>query len=67
AFEDISASSPPPQPQTMSHPKPPKEAATSSEPNLVDKDEELFALLNQLSEKAGMSDAFIDRFTSEEG
>ncbi|PON51511.1 hypothetical protein PanWU01x14_215930, partial [Parasponia andersonii] len=66
-FEDIPASSPPPQPQTMSHPELSKETATSSEPNLVDKDEELFALLNQLPEKAGMSAAFIDRFTSEEG
>ncbi|PON35548.1 hypothetical protein PanWU01x14_335390 [Parasponia andersonii] len=67
AFEDIPASSPPPQPQTMSHSEPPKGAATSSEPILVDKDEELFALLNQLPEKAGMSATFIDRFTSEEG
>ncbi|PON78183.1 hypothetical protein PanWU01x14_021650 [Parasponia andersonii] len=48
------------------HSEPPKEAATSSEPILVDKDEELFALLNQLPKKAGMSATFIDRFTSEE-
>ncbi|PON76683.1 hypothetical protein PanWU01x14_033690, partial [Parasponia andersonii] len=66
-FEDFPASSPPLQPQPTSHPEPPKEAATSSEPILSDKDEEFFALLNQLPEKAGMSAAFIDRFTSEEG
>ncbi|PON67352.1 hypothetical protein PanWU01x14_103330 [Parasponia andersonii] len=67
ASEDIPTSSPPPQPQTVSHPDPSKETATSSEPNQVDKDEELFALLNQLPEKAGMSPTFIDRFTSEDG
>ncbi|PON48937.1 hypothetical protein PanWU01x14_233380, partial [Parasponia andersonii] len=67
AFEDIPASSPPPQPQISSHSESSKEAATSSEPILVDKDEELFTLLNQLPEKAGMSAAFIDHFTSEEG
>ncbi|PON44694.1 hypothetical protein PanWU01x14_264770 [Parasponia andersonii] len=39
-------------PQIMSHLEPSKETATSSEPNQVDKDEELFALLNQLPEKA---------------
>ncbi|PON39549.1 hypothetical protein PanWU01x14_304400, partial [Parasponia andersonii] len=50
-----------------STPEPPTEAATSSGPNLPDKGDELFALLNQLPEKAGMSAAFIDRFTSEEG
>ncbi|PON66754.1 hypothetical protein PanWU01x14_107910, partial [Parasponia andersonii] len=67
AFEDFPASSPPPQPQPASHPEPPTEAATSSGPTLADKGEELFALLNQLPKKAGMSVAFIDRFTSEEG
>ncbi|PON59418.1 hypothetical protein PanWU01x14_159280 [Parasponia andersonii] len=66
AFEDVPASSPPPQPQTTSHSEPSKKTATSSEPILADKDGELFSLLNQLSEKAGMSTAFIDRFTSEE-
>ncbi|PON74554.1 hypothetical protein PanWU01x14_049610, partial [Parasponia andersonii] len=66
-FEDIPTNSPPPQPQTVSHPDPSKNTATSSEPNQVDKDEELFTLLNQLPEKAGMSVAFIDRFTSEDG
>ncbi|PON51788.1 hypothetical protein PanWU01x14_213580 [Parasponia andersonii] len=67
AFEDILTSSLPPQPQTTSHPDPSKETATSSEPNQVDKDEELFSLLNQLPEKAGMSTAFIDCFTFEDG
>ncbi|PON68763.1 hypothetical protein PanWU01x14_093690 [Parasponia andersonii] len=67
AFEDFPASSPPPQPsQPASTPKPPTEAATSSEPTLADKGDELFALLNQLPEKAVMSAAFIVRFTSEE-
>ncbi|PON72108.1 hypothetical protein PanWU01x14_069500 [Parasponia andersonii] len=67
AFEDVPASSPPPPPsQPASTPEPPSEAATS-EPNMVDKSDELFALLNQLPEKAGMSAAFIDRFTTEEG
>ncbi|PON56133.1 hypothetical protein PanWU01x14_183420 [Parasponia andersonii] len=51
----------------MSHLELSKETATSLEPNLVDKDGELFALLNQLLEKACMSIAFIDRVTSEEG
>ncbi|PON56599.1 hypothetical protein PanWU01x14_180120 [Parasponia andersonii] len=67
AFEDLPVSSLPPQPQPASHPEPPTEAATSSEPTLADKGEEFFALLNQLPEKAGMSATFIDRFTSEEG
>ncbi|PON74091.1 hypothetical protein PanWU01x14_053010 [Parasponia andersonii] len=69
AFEDVHpASSHPPQPsQPTSTSEPPSEAATSSEPNLADKGDELFALLNQLPEKAGMSADFIDRFTSEEG
>ncbi|PON48309.1 hypothetical protein PanWU01x14_238380 [Parasponia andersonii] len=66
-FEDVPASSPPSPPQTASTSVPPTEAATSSEPNLADKGDDLFALLNQLPEKAGMSAAFIDRFTSEEG
>ncbi|PON64451.1 hypothetical protein PanWU01x14_125200, partial [Parasponia andersonii] len=67
AFEDFPASSPSPQPsQPASHLEPPTEAATSSEPTLADKGDELFAFLNQLPEKAGMSAAFIDRFTSEE-
>ncbi|PON51293.1 hypothetical protein PanWU01x14_217620 [Parasponia andersonii] len=68
AFEDVPTSSPPPQPsQLASTPEPPTEAATSSEPNLADKGDELFALLNQLPKKACMSTAFIDRFTSEKG
>ncbi|PON45312.1 hypothetical protein PanWU01x14_260170 [Parasponia andersonii] len=68
AFEDVPVSSPPPQPsQPASTSEPPSEAATSSELNLTDKGDELFALLDQLPEKAGMSVAFIDRFTSEEG
>ncbi|PON52242.1 hypothetical protein PanWU01x14_210840 [Parasponia andersonii] len=66
-FEDVPASSPPSPPQPASTSVPPTEAATSSEPNLADKGDELFVLLNQLPEKAGMSAAFIDRFTSEEG
>ncbi|PON54340.1 hypothetical protein PanWU01x14_195690, partial [Parasponia andersonii] len=68
AFEDVPASSPPPQSsQPASTPEPPTKDATFSEPNLADKGDELFALLNQLPEKAGMSIAFIDHFTSEEG
>ncbi|PON48940.1 hypothetical protein PanWU01x14_233410, partial [Parasponia andersonii] len=68
SFEDVPASSPPPQPsQPASTPEPPTEAATPLELTLADKGDELFALLNQLPEKAGMSAAFIDRFTSEEG
>ncbi|PON61337.1 hypothetical protein PanWU01x14_147140, partial [Parasponia andersonii] len=66
AFEDIPTSSPP-QPQTVSHPEPSKETATSSKSNQVDKVEELFALLKQLPDKAGMSAAFIDRFASKDG
>ncbi|PON79277.1 hypothetical protein PanWU01x14_013930, partial [Parasponia andersonii] len=66
-FEDVPASSPPQPPQPASTSVPPTEDATSSEPNLADKGDELFALLNQLPEKAGMSAAFIDRFMSEEG
>ncbi|PON41410.1 hypothetical protein PanWU01x14_290040 [Parasponia andersonii] len=66
-FEDVPASSPPQPSQPASTSEPPTEAATSSEPNLADKGDELFALLNQLPEKAGMRAAFIDRFTSEEG
>ncbi|PON78584.1 hypothetical protein PanWU01x14_018420 [Parasponia andersonii] len=65
-FEDVPASSSPPPPQPASTSVPPTEAATS-EPIPADKGDELFALLNQLPEKAGMSAAFIDRFTSEEG
>ncbi|PON54792.1 hypothetical protein PanWU01x14_192980 [Parasponia andersonii] len=68
AFENFPASSPPPQPsQPASHLEPPTEAVTSSEPTLADKGDELFTLLNQLQEKAGISATFIDRFTSEEG
>ncbi|PON77046.1 hypothetical protein PanWU01x14_030550 [Parasponia andersonii] len=65
-FEDVPASSPPSPPQPASTSVPPTEAATS-EPIPVDKGDELFALLNLLPEKVGMSAAFIDRFTSEEG
>ncbi|PON75890.1 hypothetical protein PanWU01x14_038410, partial [Parasponia andersonii] len=65
-FEDVPASSPPPPSQPASTSIPPTEAATS-EPIPVDKDNELFALLDQLPERVGMSAAFIDRFTSDEG
>ncbi|PON65060.1 hypothetical protein PanWU01x14_119770, partial [Parasponia andersonii] len=69
AFKDILANTPPLQsPLTASQPEPPKEMTNSDEgPSQVDKDEELFALLHQLSEKASMSAAFIDHFTSKDG
>ncbi|PON76994.1 hypothetical protein PanWU01x14_030030, partial [Parasponia andersonii] len=54
--------------KTASQLEPSKETTTfSGGPSQADKDEELFALLHQLPEKAGLSAAFIDRFTSEEG
>ncbi|PON58624.1 hypothetical protein PanWU01x14_165140 [Parasponia andersonii] len=68
-FEDIPTSSPPPKsPLTTSQSEPPKETVTSDEgASQVDKDKKLFAFLRQLLEKAGMSTAFIDRFTSNDG
>ncbi|PON70412.1 LOW QUALITY PROTEIN: hypothetical protein PanWU01x14_080810 [Parasponia andersonii] len=63
-------SSHPPQPtKATSQPEPSnkKLAFSSGGPSQVDKDEEFLALLHQLPEKAGLSAAFIDRFTSEEG
>ncbi|PON32871.1 hypothetical protein PanWU01x14_357500 [Parasponia andersonii] len=45
-FEDVPASSPPQPPQPVSTSVPPTEAATSSEPNLADKGDKLFSLLN---------------------
>ncbi|PON38195.1 hypothetical protein PanWU01x14_314140, partial [Parasponia andersonii] len=69
AFEDIPTSSPPPQPPlSVSQSELSKEMTICDEgPSQVDKDEEFFALIRQLPEKAGMSATFVDRFTSEDG
>ena len=68
AFEDVPTSSPPSQPpKPASQPEPIKETATSSAGgSQVNNDEEVLALLRQLPERAGMSAAFIDCFTSDE-
>ncbi|PON52984.1 hypothetical protein PanWU01x14_205200, partial [Parasponia andersonii] len=67
AFKDIPASSLPPPPSQPASTSEPAPEAAPSEPDVVDKSSGLFALLDQLPEKVGMSAAFINRFTTDEG
>ncbi|PON61214.1 hypothetical protein TorRG33x02_282350, partial [Trema orientale] len=66
-FDDIPPSSTtPPAPQPVNQTEPSIEPSSSAGASQVDKATEVLNQLRQLPEKAGMSTAFVDRFTSEE-